>query len=64
MMTYALSRGMEPNDMPAVRSVRRQAAADGYRSNALIMGIVQSLPFQMRRVPQPAPDQAQRIALR
>jgi hypothetical protein len=64
LMTYALGRGLGATDMPAVRAVRRQAAKDGYRSNAVVMGIVQSMPFQMRQVPKPAPAQVQRIAQR
>ena len=49
MMTYALGRGLERFDRPAVQSVHRRLAAKGYRFSALVMGIVESLPFQMRR---------------
>jgi len=49
LMTYALARGAEPYDMPAVRAVVRTAAKNDYRWSALIMGIVKSAPFQMRR---------------
>ena len=34
--------------MPAVRGVTRSAAANGYRFSALVMGVVDSVPFQMR----------------
>jgi hypothetical protein len=51
LMTYALSRGIEAYDMPAVRSVRYAAAKDDYRMQSIIMGIVQSVPFVMRRTP-------------
>jgi hypothetical protein len=51
-MTYALGRGVESYDMPAVRSVRDQAAKDDYRMQTLILGIVQSVPFSMRRTPE------------
>jgi len=51
LMTYALSRGIEAYDMPAVRSVRYAAAKDDYRMQSIIMGIVQSIPFVMRRTP-------------
>jgi mono/diheme cytochrome c family protein len=64
LMTYALGRGVDAPDMPAVRQVRRAAARDGYRSNAVVMAIVQSVPFQKRAVPTPAPAPAQRIAQR
>ncbi len=51
LMTYALGRGLESYDMPAVRAVRYAAANDDYRMNTIIMGIVQSVPFAMRRTP-------------
>lgn len=53
MMTYALGRGLESYDQPAVRAVMREAAKDNYRVSALVLGIVNSTPFQMRRVSQP-----------
>jgi mono/diheme cytochrome c family protein len=49
LLTYALGRGVEPFDMPAVRTIARNAGASGYRWSALITGIVNSVPFQMRR---------------
>jgi uncharacterized protein DUF1592/uncharacterized protein DUF1588/uncharacterized protein DUF1587/uncharacterized protein DUF1585/uncharacterized protein DUF1595/cytochrome c len=49
LMTYALGRGLERFDRPAVQSVNRRLAAEGYRFSALVMGIVESMPFQMRR---------------
>jgi len=52
LMTYALGRGVESYDMPAVRAVRDQAAKDDYRMQTLILGIVQSVPFSMRRTPE------------
>jgi hypothetical protein len=51
LMTYALGRGLEPQDMPAVRAVRRKAAADGYKADTIIQAIVESVPFQMRKPP-------------
>jgi len=51
LMIYALGRGLEPADMPAVRAVRRKAVADNYHIEAIILGIVESLPFQKRKVP-------------
>ncbi|PWU06072.1 MAG: hypothetical protein C5B51_13115 [Terriglobia bacterium] len=47
LLTYALGRGVEYQDMPAVRSVVREAAANNYRLPSLITGIVKSAPFQM-----------------
>jgi hypothetical protein len=49
LLTYALGRGLESYDAPAVRRITREAAADDYRLSSLILGIVKSTPFQMRR---------------
>jgi mono/diheme cytochrome c family protein len=49
MLTYALGRGLEYSDMPAVRAIVRDAAKNDYRVSALIAGIVQSPPFRMRK---------------
>jgi hypothetical protein len=48
LLTYALGRGLEYYDAPAVRGIDRAAAADDYRWSSLILGIVKSMPFQMR----------------
>ena len=53
LMTYALGRGVEYYDQPAVRTIMRNAAKDNYRISSLVFGIVNSVPFQMRRVTQP-----------
>ena len=49
LLTYALGRGIESYDMPAVRTIARQAASNDYRWSALILGVVKSVPFQMKR---------------
>jgi hypothetical protein len=49
MLMYALGRGIDYYDMPAVRRVVREAAPDGFRWSSIILGIVKSKPFQMRR---------------
>ena len=49
LLTYALGRATEYYDAPAVRAVERAAAAGGYRFSDLVLGIVRSTPFQMRR---------------
>jgi hypothetical protein len=49
LLTYGLGRGVEAYDQPAVRAIVREAAASEYRFSALITGVVQSPPFQMRR---------------
>jgi hypothetical protein len=49
LLTYALGRGLEPYDQPAVRAIVRKAARDDYRISALVTAVVESTPFQMRR---------------
>ena len=48
MMTYALGRGVEYFDMPVVRSIVREAEKEEYSFSSILMGIVNSDPFQMR----------------
>jgi hypothetical protein len=50
LLTYALGRGVEEYDHPTVRKIVREAAADNQKWSAIILGIVNSTPFQMRRV--------------
>jgi hypothetical protein len=52
LLTYALGRGLEYYDQPAVRQIRREIAADNYRFSSLVLGVVHSVPFQMRRAPE------------
>jgi Protein of unknown function (DUF1592)/Protein of unknown function (DUF1588)/Protein of unknown function (DUF1585)/Protein of unknown function (DUF1587)/Protein of unknown function (DUF1595) len=49
LLTFALGRGVEYYDAPAVRRIVREAERDGYRFSSLILGIVKSVPFQNRR---------------
>jgi mono/diheme cytochrome c family protein len=49
MLTYAIGRGLEHYDAPAVREISRAAAADGYRWSSTILALVKSAPFRMRR---------------
>jgi mono/diheme cytochrome c family protein len=48
LLTYALGRGLDYYDRPAVRGIVREAAPSDYRFSALIMAMVRSAPFQMR----------------
>jgi hypothetical protein len=48
LLTYALGRGLEASDMPAVRAIVRSADSEGDRMSALVMGVVNSEPFQKR----------------
>ena len=52
LLTYALGRGLDYKDMPAVRKIVRGAAAENYRFSAIVMGIVRSTPFEMRMAPE------------
>jgi hypothetical protein len=49
LLTYALGRRIEPHDLPAVRAIVREAAADDHRVSAYIMGVVNSAAFRMSR---------------
>ena len=49
LLTYALGRVVEPYDAPAVRKIVRDSRSEGFRFSSLILGIVNSEPFQMRR---------------
>ena len=48
LLTFALGRGVGYYDAPAIRKILREAESDGYRFSALVLGIVRSVPFQMR----------------
>jgi len=52
LLTYALGRGVEPTDAPAVRAALREAEADDYRFSSLIVGLTRSAPFRMRTTAQ------------
>jgi mono/diheme cytochrome c family protein len=58
LLTYALGRGLTAQDMPAVRAIRSKAAARDYRFSSLVLGVVESLPFQMtiKAPSEPAPS--------
>ena len=49
MLSYALGRGLEPYDLPAVRKITQELAKNDYRSSLLIRGIVKSYPFLYRK---------------
>ena len=56
LLMYATGRGLEYYDRPAIRTIAREAAADGYRLSSIILGVIKSTPFQMRRSIEPQPD--------
>ena len=51
LMIYALGRGVDYHDMPAVRAIVRQAQREDLKFSALIQGVVQSVPFRYRTKP-------------
>lgn len=62
LLTYALGRGLEYYDEPAIRKITRDAAAHDYRWSSLIVGIVNSVPFQMRISKPQQPSATRTIA--
>ncbi|PYS50388.1 MAG: hypothetical protein DMG13_21170 [Acidobacteria bacterium] len=53
MLTYALGRGLEYYDVPAIRKIVREAAREDYRWSSFILATAKSMPFQMRRSQKP-----------
>jgi hypothetical protein len=51
LFTFALGRAPEASDAPAIRKIIREARANDYRFSSLILGLTQSMPFQMRQAP-------------
>jgi hypothetical protein len=49
LLAYAIGRGLQDADRPAVRAIVRDAAASEYRWSSIILGVVKSLPFHMRK---------------
>jgi hypothetical protein len=65
LMTYAIGRGMTFHDMPVIREILRKSAAQDYRFSTIVLGIVNSTPFQMRIKPTPEPGPPpERVAAR
>jgi len=48
LLTFALGRGVEHYDAPAIRKIVREANADDYRFSSIVVGITKSKPFTMR----------------
>ncbi len=53
LLTYALGRGVEYQDFPVIRKIRRDGADSNYSWSSIISGIVSSVPFQMREASNP-----------
>jgi hypothetical protein len=52
MLAYALGRSVAYYDMPTVREIVHQSAADNYRFSSVVLGVVESVPFQFRKTPE------------
>ncbi len=59
LMIYALGRGLDYRDMPAVRQIVRDSQKNNYSLASLILGVADSPPFRMNTVPQQATGGAQ-----
>jgi hypothetical protein len=55
LMTYAVGRHVEYRDMPTVRQIVRASAADGYKFEDIVLGVVNSAAFRRREAPAPLP---------
>jgi hypothetical protein len=54
LLTYALGRALVYSDMPAIRGIVHDASRNDYRFSSIVLGIVKSVPFQMRSKPPAA----------
>jgi hypothetical protein len=55
LMTYAVGRHVEYRDMPAVRQIVRASAANGYKFEDIVLGVVNSAAFRRREAPAALP---------
>jgi len=58
LMTYAIGRGVDYYDMPAIRKIARDSAPSNYSFASLILGVVDSVPFQMRVKAEPEAEKS------
>ena len=56
LLTYALGRGLEYYDMPAVRTIVQDARSSQYRFSSIVLGVVRSVPFQMKETTSPVKE--------
>lgn len=64
LLTYGLGRSLDYRDMPTVRRIVRQAAADGFRFKALVLGVVTSDAFRKREAAGTSPASTQQASIR
>jgi hypothetical protein len=55
LLAYGMGRVLETYDMPAVRAIRRDASRNNNRFSSFVLGIVKSMPFQMRKAEESEP---------
>ena len=53
LLMYAVGRNVQYYDEPAVRAIVREAARNNYQFSSLVLGVVESVPFQMRESQKP-----------
>jgi hypothetical protein len=64
LLTYALGRGLDHNDMPLVRSITADAAKHGYRFSTMLMGVIQSPAFIMNQKSEKLEKPETNVAMR
>ena len=62
LLMYSLGRGTDYYDAPALRKIVHEAAASNYKFSAIVLGIVKSTPFQMRKAEVAPPTQSASVA--
>jgi hypothetical protein len=60
LVTYALGRGLQYYDMPAVRKIVHDASAHDLRFSSLVLGVVESVPFEMKIMTANSPPDSSR----
>jgi hypothetical protein len=53
LLTYALGRGLDYYDMPTIRRIVKESASTNYSFATLVVNVVKSMPFEMRKAPKP-----------
>jgi hypothetical protein len=64
LLTFALGRELEAFDMPVVRAILRDTAAQDHRFSSIVLAVVKSAPFQMSQMPSPTGEGAKEVLSR
>jgi hypothetical protein len=62
LMIYGIGRELDPQDIPQLRAIIRNAQSQDYRFSALVLGVVNSTAFRMQALPQAAPPVQTKVA--